>query len=49
MSLKATSMKNLTIINYNGNHYHVNFVFMSKKDAFNLNKNALIMGEKGTL
>ena len=49
MSLKATSMKNLTIINYNGNHYRVNFAFMSKKDAFNLIKNALIMGEKGTL
>ena len=49
MSLKATSMKNLTIINHNGNHYRVNFAFMSKEDAFNLIKNALIMGEKGTL
>ena len=49
MSLKATSMKNLTIINHNGNHYRVNFAFMSKKDAFNLIKNAVIMGEKGTL
>ena len=49
MSLKALSMKNLTIINYNGNHYRVNFAFMSKKDAFNLIKNALIMGGKGTL
>ena len=28
-------MKNLTIINYNGNHYRVNFAFISKKDAFN--------------
>ena len=35
MSLKAISMKNLTIINYNGNHYGVNFEFISKKDAFN--------------
>ena len=42
-------MKNLTIINYNGNHYRVNFVFISKKDAFNLIKNAVIMGKKGTL
>ena len=41
-------MKNLTVINYNGNHYRVNFAFMSKKDAFNLIKNAVIMGEKGT-
>ena len=49
MSLKAVSIKNLAIINHNGNHYRVNFEFMSKKDAFNLIKNALIMGEKGTL
>ena len=49
MSLKAINMKNLTIINYNGNHYPVNFVFISKKDTFNLIKNAVIMGEKGTL
>ena len=49
MSLKAISMKNLTIINHNGNHYRVNFVFISKKDASNLIKNAVIMGEKGTL
>ena len=43
MSMKAA------IINHNGNHYRVNFAFMSKKDAFNLIKNAIIMGEKGTL
>ena len=49
MSLKAISMKNLTIINYNGNHYRLNIAFISKKDAFNLIKNAVIMGEKGTL
>ena len=49
MSLKAISMKNLTIINYNGNHYRVNFAFISKKDAFNSFENAVIMGEKGTL
>ena len=49
ISLKVVSMKNLTIINHNGNHYRVNFAFMSKKDAYNLIKNAVIMGEKGTL
>ena len=49
MSLKAISMQNLTIFNHNGNHYCVNFAFISKKDAFNLIKNAVIMGEKGTL
>ena len=49
MSLEAISMQNLAIINYNGNHYRVNFAFISKKDAFNLIKIAVIMGEKGTL
>ena len=42
-------MKNLAIINHNGNHYHVNFVFISKKDAYNLIKNAMIIDKKGTL
>ena len=27
----------------------VNFTFISKKDAYNLIKNAVIIGEKGTL
>ena len=49
MSLKAVSMQNLTIINHNGNHYHVNFAFISKKDAFNLIKNATIIDKKATL
>ena len=47
--MKAVSIKNLAIINHNGNHYRINFAFMSKKDAYNLIKNAVIMGEKGTL
>ena len=42
-------MKNLAIINHNGNHYHVHFAFISKKDASNLIKNAVIIGKKGTL
>ena len=42
-------MQNLAIINHNGNHYRVNFMFISKKDASKLIKNAVIMGEKGTL
>ena len=42
-------MKNLAIINHHGNHYRVNFAFMSKKDAYNLIKNAVIMRGKGTL
>ena len=49
MSLKAVSMKNLTIIYHNGNHYRVNFTFISKKDAYNLIKNATIIDKKGTL
>ena len=49
MSLKAISMKNLAILNHNGDAYRVTFAFISKKDAFNLIKNAVIMGEKGTL
>ena len=47
--MKAVSMQNLTIFNHNGNHYCVNFAFMSKKDAYGLVKNTIIMGEKGTL
>ena len=49
MSLKAVSMQNLAIINRNGNHYRVNFAFMSKKDAYNLINNAKIIDKKGTL
>ena len=49
MSLKAISMQNLAIINHNGGHYRANFAFMSKKDAFNLIKNGIIIDKKGTL
>ena len=49
MSLKAVSMKNLAIIDHNGNHGCVNFAFISKKDAYNLIKNAMIIDKKGTL
>ena len=42
-------MQNLAIINHNGNHYRVNFVFMSKNDAFNLIKNTVMIDKKGTL
>ena len=46
MSLKAVSIKNH---NHNGNHYRVNFVFISKKDVYNLIKNATIIDKKGIL
>ena len=49
MSLKAVSIKNLAIINHNGNHYCVNFTFIRKKDAYNLIKNAMITDKKGAL
>ena len=49
MSLKAVIMQNLTIINHNGNNYRVNFAFISKKDAYNLIKNATIIDKKRTL
>ena len=35
--------------NHNGNYYRVIFAFMTKKDAYNLIKNAIIIVEKGTL
>ena len=49
MSLKALSIQDITIINHNGNHYRVNFAFISEKDAYNLIKNATIIDKKGTL
>ena len=49
MSLKVISIQNFAIINHNGNYYRVNFAFMSKNDAFNLIKNAIIIDKKGTL
>ena len=49
MSMKAVSTQNLTIINHNGNYYRVIFAFMTKKDASNLIRNAIILGEKGIL
>ena len=48
-SLQTVSIKNLAIINHNGNHYRVNFAFISKKDAYNLIKNATIIDRKGIL
>ena len=49
ISTKATSMQNLAIIYHGRNAYRVNFVFMSKNDAFNLIKNSNIIDKKGVL
>ena len=48
-SMKVVSMQNLTIINNNGNYYRVVFTFMTKKDAYNLIKDAIIIDVKETL
>ena len=47
--MKANIMQNLAIAYHGDNAYLVIFVFMSKKDAFNLIKNAVIIDKKGTL
>ena len=49
MSVKALSMQHLTIIYHNGYAYRVNYLFMSKNDAFNLIKNSIIIDKRGTL
>ena len=49
MSTKAISMHNLRIGYNNGNTYRINFAFMSKNDALNLIKNAVIIYKKGVL
>ena len=46
MSVKVLSMQHLTIIYHNGHAYRVNFMFMSKNDAFNLIKNSIIIDKK---
>ena len=33
---------------HNGNHYRVNFSLISKKDAFDLIKNTVIIDKKGS-
>ena len=43
MPIKTVSIKNLAFINHNGNHYRVNFAFISKI------KNVVIIEKKGTL
>ena len=49
MATKALSIQHLTVI-YHGEHpYRVNYVFMTKNDAFNLIKNLVIIDKRGTL
>ena len=49
ISTKAISLHNLCIGYNNSNAYRINFVFMSKNDALNLIKNAVIIDKRGTL
>ena len=49
MFMKTVSTQNLTIINHNGNYYRVIFAFMTKKDASNLIKNSVILGERNII
>ena len=49
MSVKALSMQHLTIVYHNGYAYRVNYLFVSKNDAFNLIKNSIIIDKRGTL
>ena len=49
MSLKAINIKNLAIVYCGEQAYRINFESMSKKDAFNLTKNAVIIDKKATL
>ena len=46
---KTMTAQNLAIIYHGGNAYRVNFVFISKNDAFNLIKNSNIIDKKGVL
>ena len=46
MSLKAISMQNLVIVYRGGRAYRINFVFMSKNDAFDLIKNSVIIDKR---
>ena len=49
MSIEAISMHNLCIRYNNGNACRINFVFLSKNEALNLIKNAVIIDKRGTL
>ena len=49
MSIKAISMQHLAIVYHRENAYGINFVFISKNDAFNSIKNSIIIDKKGVL
>ena len=46
ISIKAVNMQNIAIVYHGGNPYRVNYMFISKNDAFNLIKNSIIIDKK---
>ena len=49
ISVKAINIQNIAIVYHGGNAYCVNYMFMSRNDAFNLIKNSGIIDQKGVL
>ena len=49
MNMKAVSLNNLAIVYVGDKVYRINFAFMSKNDAINLIKNAVIIDKRGVL
>ena len=49
MSMKANSMQNLAIVYHGRNAYCINFVFVTKDDAYNLIKNGNIIDKGSTM
>ena len=49
ISIKAISMQNIAVIYHGENAYRLNYMFMSRNDAFNLTKNSSIIEKKGVL
>ena len=49
MNIKEVSFNNLAIVYVDDKVYRINFAFMSKDDAINLIKNAVIIDKRGVL
>ena len=49
MNMNAVSLNNLAIVYVKVSAYRINFAFMTKDDAINLIKNALIIDKRGVL
>ena len=49
MNMKAVSLNNLAIVYVGDKVYRINFAFVTKDEAINLIKNALIIDKRGVL